>query len=658
MKRNGILLFIITLFLLVIIVLKQNNTDKEEIQIIPSIDIEFSKASGFYSEEFYVKLTSKQGYDIYYTLDGSDPSKESFLYKEPIFIENCDEKPNIYAQRTDTSTGFLKDDIEKYSLNLVEPNYISPTYGVEKCTVVRAISYDEQGESTEIVNKVYFVGEKEEKSYQNIGVMSIVTNPENLFNHKTGIYVTGKIYEDYANSEREHWAEKYWCHWPANYTQRGREWERVAWLDYFDVEGEHIWGQNAGIRIHGGGSRGFAEKSLNLYSRNEYGEKRVFSEDVFDSGYQAHKLVLFSGGDDVGSKLKDYLVNTLSQELNIATMDFTPCALFLDGEYWGVYYLTEAYDKDYIKFHYNVNNAIMIKNGQLEEGFNSGLKKYQDMVAFLEENDMSKKENYEKACELIDVDSYIDYYASLIYVGRSGDWPKTNVALWRSDTVSGRQYEDGRWRFMVFDVNSSGSVGSTHREEDTLRKTIEIDGGFQSLLKNSEFKKKFCMRLMDIGNVVYQEERVSQFIDEYIEIMSTSMKENNRRFYGEEDSENKFSDDVNDVKNFFIGRQEVVLHSINQNFDFEDDISSLQVEISDEMAGKIQINSMEVEFQDNNWKGWYIPQYPVTLQVKVMDGYKFLGWKLSDGSVLMDDTIEVLLENDVEKIEAIFQKTE
>ena len=394
MKRNGVLLFIITFFLIAIILVeKKDSADKEKIQIVPEKDVEFSADSGFYQDAFQVKLTSRNGYDIYYTLDGSEPTKDSILYKEPFFIENPDKNPNIYAQRTDTSTGFLMEDIEKYSVNLSAPNYVSPDYCVEKCMVLRAVSFDENNFATEIVNRVYFVGDKEEKSYQNIGVISIVTNPENLFDYNTGIYVTGAIYDEYANSDRDYWADAYWCHWPSNYTQRGRGWEREVWLDYFNADGEHVLGQSAGIRIHGGGSRGFAEKSLNLYSRSEYSGKRIFSGQVFDSGYQAHKLVVFSGGDDVSSKLKDYLVNTLSKDLNIATMEFTPCALFLDGEYWGVYYLTEAYDADYIKFHYDVSNAIVIKNGQLEDGYKSGLNKYQDMQEFLKQNDMSEEEN-------------------------------------------------------------------------------------------------------------------------------------------------------------------------------------------------------------------------------------------------------------------------
>ena len=54
----------------------------------------------------------------------------------------------------------------------------------------------------------------------------------------------------------------------------------------------------------------------------------------------------------------------------------------------------------------------MIKNGRLEEGNERDLELYQSMRSFIIDNDMSDESNYERACSLIDIDSFLDYYCS------------------------------------------------------------------------------------------------------------------------------------------------------------------------------------------------------------------------------------------------------
>ena len=98
----------------------------------------------------------------------------------------------------------------------------------------------------------------------------------------------------------------------------------------------------------------------------------------------------------MNSKMRDYLMNKLASELNVATMDFVPYVLFLDGEYWGVYWMTEKYDREYVYYHYGVDtdNVVMIKNGSLEEGEESDYELYEAMIDFCSTSDMTDENNY------------------------------------------------------------------------------------------------------------------------------------------------------------------------------------------------------------------------------------------------------------------------
>ena len=48
-------------------------------------NIVFSKKSGFYEEEFDLSIWAPSA-EIYYTMDGSEPTKESYRYEQPIRI--------------------------------------------------------------------------------------------------------------------------------------------------------------------------------------------------------------------------------------------------------------------------------------------------------------------------------------------------------------------------------------------------------------------------------------------------------------------------------------------------------------------------------------------------------------------------------------------
>ena len=193
--------------------------------------------------------------------------------------------------------------------------------------------------------------------------------------------------------------------------------------------------------------------------------------------------------------------------------------LFLDGEYWGMYYITESYNADFISDHYDVpqEEVIFVKEEVLEEGMEKEIELFQEMRTFISENDMSVEENYEKAKSLIDMDSYIDYYAAQIFIGRYGDWPVKNEAAWRTRNVlSDNEYGDGRWRWMLFDVNS-GSLATSQLEVDTLSNVMWGDSVFGSLFKSPAFRERFVERMVYIAEEVYADEKVDQFVDAYLE---------------------------------------------------------------------------------------------------------------------------------------------
>lgn len=83
---------------------------------------------------------------------------------------------------------------------------------------------------------------------------------------------------------------------------------------------------------------------------------------------------------------------------NFTTQCSKPCMLYLNGEYWGLYNLTEKYSDKYIeeKFGVDNNNVIVYKDLEIDEGeaLDPDGKALSDLMA-LGNLDMTKAANYQ-----------------------------------------------------------------------------------------------------------------------------------------------------------------------------------------------------------------------------------------------------------------------
>ncbi len=618
-------------------------------------ELTFSRESGFYDAPFELELHAPVGTDIFYTLDGSEPDENAVKYAGPIMINDATENENVYSMRTDVSAGFLTEYISRYSGN--DPQYVVPDYPVDKCTVVRSAYRDADGNFSEIKTECYFVGFDNKAGYDGMNVMSVVTDPDNLFDDRTGIYVLGRIYK---HAERSANLGEFWWWWPANYHQSGKGWERSANIQIFDADRNLVQDKNCGIRIQGGGSRGYVPRSINIYARDIYDGEGRFYTDLFGTDYMADTVTLFAGGDDRITKLKDMLAARLTEGRAFATMHYIPYVMFLNGEYWGVYWLTEKYDDACLGYYYDVekNNVIMIKNETLAEGREEDMALYTAMREYMADADMTEDGNYAAACETIDMQSYIDYYASEIYMGRYNDWPGGNEALWRVRETGSTAYEDGKWRWMLFDTNS-GALTSNLIDANTIASTREKSAMFNNLCQNQDFQRQFVTTFMDLANSVFTTERVDSFISDYLDRMAEPIQIHHRRFGGAKDN-TSYLNAVADVKNFLDCRRPYIVQYLKDEFGLTGSLASLELEINDTAAGEVMLNTIEPSFdEDGKWSGEYYTDYPVTLTAAVNEGYRFVGWEVTDSrqtKIVEENTIQTPVSEGGMSIKVIYEK--
>ena len=209
-------------------------------------DPTFSQPSGFYEDAVSLQISSSSGTTVHYTLDGSDPTTNSPLYSGSLTLMDPSSHFDRYASRTDITEE--------------DSGYLPPDSPVDKAVVLRAVAFDAAGNSSNITTATYFIDFDQKDGYENAAVLSLVTDPDNLFSSETGIYVRGALYDD-AMEAGLIYNGLPWTYLTeyTNYYLEGAEAERPVYIQFFNASREETLAQDCGIRIRGNESRHFPQ---------------------------------------------------------------------------------------------------------------------------------------------------------------------------------------------------------------------------------------------------------------------------------------------------------------------------------------------------------------------------------------------------------------
>lgn len=570
----------------------------------------FSIEAGFYDTAQALTLTAPEGCRVYYTTDGSVPvpgSSSTRLYQNPLRL-------------TDARGGS----------------------SVTKGTVVRAVSVTPDNVSSTVITKTYFVGSKMTSRYY-IPVISLVTDPDNLYNKETGIFV--------------------------HYEERGDDWERPMHFEYFSESGEQVVAIDCGARVHGGASRSADTKSLRLYARKEYGEQKKFVYDFFSNGLvtaldindepitEFKRLLLRGGGNEATAWERTYFRDTLSawlmQDTGLDIQASTPCIVFLNGSYYGILNLRERQDERYIEEHYGLKSeeiaiyefwydsegALHVNaDADTQEAADQARQEYEEAYNFAITADLTIPENYEKVCEFFDIENYIDYLCIEIYCNNT-DWPGNNCKAWRylgEDT--GVPGSDGKVRFLLYDTEFGYGLYGKYASHNAMENALAEDSTewpnqkgatalFRSLLKNESFRTAFLTRMCDLINEAYEPEAACRIVDSMAARYAGFIKENKSAGNHYDD----YSKNVEIVKDFLRERPDAMYRHMMETLDTGEPFT-LYV-LFDAAMGEVAINSLHITGESNSYDtaegsfiGIYFTDCSLQLEAFAKEGYRFAGF--------------------------------
>ena len=510
---------------------EESNEDAENLAVT---DLEFSVPGGFYDNAFSLELSAGEGMNIYYTLDGSGPTEDSLLYEEPISIQNRSGSSNMVLavnERMDYSGAF-------------QPS------GITMGTVVKAVAVDAQGKAGEVETRSYFVGVTNAADVANMPVISISTDAGNLFDYYEGIYVKGRTYEDAIAMGADGGGT-------ANYYNN---WQREVTMEFFDDKKDKTYEEKMSMGILIDISTTAAQKGLVLY-----GQGQAQTGSGLENFYRGEKgsITLQTHLHDNAFMTRDYLAANLLQDTTVQARDMELCAVFLNGEYWGVYMLKGEYDAELIAEKYGVDadNVSVIQYG-IDGSSPLEQHGYADLYRYVTENDLSVEENYRNVTEQMDVDNYLEYFCANMYLANSL-YGSDYVTAWRTDSVGAGEYEDGRWRYLMPRMdgsmaNSASSRLSTDSIDSYLMPSVTEDAFFQSLMQNEEFRTKLQSTMERMAAEVFAPEKAEQVLNDLTTARRKVTVNNYRRFVGNMD-DSAYTREAANLLEFFQNRGDFIL---------------------------------------------------------------------------------------------------
>ena len=616
-------------------------------------EVTFGLDSGFYAAPQVLEITCDHPKAaIFYTLDGTVPDENSLRYEGPISLNDSSSRPDVLTSLTQANT------VEGYN----------PTEDFPTGHVVRAVAITANGRRSAVVSGTFFVGYDRKMLYGDTAIMLLVTDPDGLFNYETGIYATGRYFDEWKAAQTAPWEA-----WQAqgNFSQRGDAWERPVSVTFLPAKRTGFT-QEMGMRIKGAASRSNAQKSLRLIARKEYGDKNVdyvlYPDNIreLDGGIvdEYKSFTLRNGGNDCDfSRVRDPFIGNLATGMRFETAQNMPCIAFINGEFWGMYTLNEEFTDKYIQYHYGIddNNVIIVKLNELDEGEEQDMALYRTMMDYILRADLSKPAQYKKAASMVDMGSIADYFALHFYIGNEdGPFQNNNWALWRARKADkNHPYGDGKWRMMLYDTDYSSGiyVDGTNGEDDFITPVLtgtDYEGYhpallFQSLMRSEDFRREFILACCDVQNIYFSSKRVNSMMDELNEAYKPYIPDTWRRFgpqWVTWNPEDHFKNEISQTKRFFTTRASSFIDTLKKPLELGNPIA---ITIKAKGGGEVFINGRSVAVPHNT-KVRYFPQYGITVTAVPEPGKTFKGWKVSHESATVADPMAMTTHVDFTRV--------
>ena len=255
--------------------------------------------------------------------------------------------------------------------------YTGP-FEVSETTVIRAVNYEEGLAPSRILNLSFIINEGD-----SLPVVSLIADPDELLGPKG-------VYEKYLDNS--------------------------CTASFALYEEDCSCQRDCTVGIHGATSRLYSEKSFELkFNASPEGD---LDYDLFGNGVtEFTKILLRNGHEDMlSSKIKDVLCHELCEDMDstLCVQDSKAASLYINGSYWGIYYIREAHGAEHFARHHGTDpeGVSCFKGENIPEDSS-----FYELYHYLRSKNPDTDEAYEKIISTVDVDSLLDWIIIEAYFG-------------------------------------------------------------------------------------------------------------------------------------------------------------------------------------------------------------------------------------------------
>ena len=518
--------------------------------------------SRLFTEPFSIKISIPAGATLRYTTDGTTPS----------------------ATNGKTST--------------------SGSFNISETTVLRFVLVQQGMLPSPVVTRSYIY--RDHDYY--LPVISVVTDPDNLYDDMIGVYVDG------ANgvSGRNHGASNI-----------NMDWERPVNFEYITPEGGMVVNQEAEFTVAGGWSRHYAPSSFRIKGATRYEGKKAIDYYPFFryKPYNKYRMLMIrNGGNDNNSQAHGRVRDAITQQVLMSSgfycdcQDYQPVHVFFNGKFLAQLNLREPNNRHHGYANYGYDDeemdAFEYSNGYFQKaGTKDAFNRWQSLA-----EGCSSPATYEELKKLVDIDEMANFFAAISYIGCS-DW------ICNHNNVKGyRSLPDGKFHLTLHDQDWgwSNSNGVQLIEGNYSNELLAI---YNNMKRGSaDYRRRFIDAYCILNGSVFTPSRCLSIGDSICRLVEPALSwEGKAPWTSFNEQKNSMSDQssrnarMNSLKNAYgLG-------------------SGMAVKFNANVPGaSFLINGQPVP--GATFDGTLFA--PVTLEASAPAGYNFVGWSKTGNSTV------------------------